>query len=262
MHQKATIIDTHAHLDGSQFNQDREETIARAFENGISHILNIGCELESSRAGIALAERYPQIYAAVGFHPHDATDVDSDSLTELEELLGHPKVVALGEIGLDYFRDHSPRDIQRSAFRKQLQLARKTQKPIIIHDRDAHDEVMEIMMDEKASEVGGVLHCFSGNLDMAHKCLDLGFHLSFPGQVTYPKNEELREIVKAVPVERMLLETDCPYLAPQKFRGKRNEPAYVRLTAEKIAEVKQISFEELARITTDNCQRLFGFGLI
>ncbi|SHI72450.1 TatD DNase family protein [Malonomonas rubra DSM 5091] len=254
------LVDSHAHLDGGQFNNDRDETIARAHDNGISHILTIGCDMESSAASLALATKHEYIYAAVGVHPHDATEINDDTLKQLEELLGRPKVVALGEIGLDFFRDRSPRDVQREAFRKQIRLARKVGKPIIVHDRDAHDEVLQILEEENAAEVGGVLHCFSGDVAMAKKCLEMGFYLSFPGTITYPKNEAARDVVRAVPIDKILVETDCPYLSPQKFRGKRNEPAYVRYTAEKVAEIKGLTIEDVARVTSRNCFDLFGFG--
>lgn len=261
-HNRHTLVDSHAHLDGNKFAGDLHETIERAAENGIGHILTVGCDLVSSRASIAIAEQYPNIYASIGVHPHDAEEIDEQTLAEMKELLNHPKAVALGEIGLDFFRDHCPRDIQRQAFREQIRLARELGKPVIVHDRDAHEETIAILTEEKADEVGGVLHCFSGDLKMAQQCLDLGFYLSFPGTITYPKNEELREIVRQVSIERMLVETDCPYLSPQKFRGKRNEPAYVRFTAEKVAEIKGQSIDDVARITSRNCFELFGIGEI
>ena len=260
--QSPLLVDSHAHLDSGQFNQDRDATIRRAFENGISHILTIGCDLESSRQSVAIAEQYETVYAAVGIHPHDAQTLDHETLEQLRVLLQHPKVVALGEIGLDFFRDRSPRDIQRQAFREQIRLALEMDKPIIVHDRDAHDEVVAVLRDENAARVGGVLHCFSGDLSMARACLEMGFYLSFTGNLTYPKNEILREVVRGVSIDRMLVETDCPYLAPQKYRGKRNEPAYVRHTAEKIAEIKGLSFADVARVTSRNCHDLFGIGLI
>jgi TatD DNase family protein len=255
-----SLIDSHAHLDSSQFNDDRHEMIKRAQQNGISHILTIGCDMESSAKSIKIAEQYEHVYAAVGVHPHDSTEINPETLKQLGEMLKHPKVVALGEIGLDYFRNHSPQDVQRNAFREQIRLAKSVNKPIIVHDREAHDEVMDILIEENASDVGGVLHCFSGDVEMADKCLELGFYLSFPGPVTYPKNEAIRGVVRAIPIERLLVETDCPYLSPQKFRGKRNEPAYVRFTAEKIAEIKELAIADVARITSQNCYNLFGFG--
>ncbi len=256
------LVDSHAHLDGKQFDADRQACIQRALDNGISHILTVGCDLESSAASVALALKYEQIYASVGVHPHDASEITPQSLQQLRELLARPKVVALGEIGLDFFRDRSPRDCQRHAFRQQIRLAKEVGKPIIVHDRDAHDEVLQILQEEDAATVGGVLHCFSGDLEMAQKCLDLGFYLSFPGTITYPKNDSARDVVKAVPIDRMLVETDCPYLTPQQFRGKRNEPAYVRYTAEKVAEIKGLTSADVARVTSRNCFDLFGIGTV
>lgn len=254
------LIDSHAHLDSGKFADDRAATIQRAEENGISHILTIGCDLDSSAQSVAIAAQFPQVYAAVGVHPHAAEEINAAGLERLEQLLNQPKVMALGEIGLDYFRARAPRAIQREAFRRQLRLAQKVNKPIIVHDRDAHDQVLQILIEEDAARVGGVLHCFSGDRKMAQQCLDLGFYLSFPGPVTYPKNEFTREVVRSLPIERLLVETDCPYLAPQPFRGQRNEPAYVRATAEKIAELKGLSLADVARITSRNCRQLFGFG--
>ncbi len=254
------LVDSHAHLDGQQFANDLNKIVERATANGISHILTIGCDLESSENSIKVAEKYENIFAAVGVHPHDATEINAEALQQLKSMLAQPKVVALGEIGLDYYRDRSPRDIQRNAFRQQIQLAKQVNKPIIVHDRDAHNEVIEILQEENAAEVGGVLHCFSGDLKMAKQCLELGFYLSFTGTITYPKNETVREIIKEIPIDRMLVETDCPYLSPQKFRGKRNEPAYVRYTAEKMAEIKELTIEDVARVTSRNCHDLFGFG--
>ncbi len=258
--QPHSLVDSHAHLDGSQFAVDLDQTVQRASTNGISHILTIGCDLASSRASIAIAEKYDNIYAAVGVHPHDAAEISAETLAELKQLCAHPKVVAIGETGLDFYRDRAPRDVQRQAFRRQVRLAREVGKPLIIHDRDAHDEVVQILKEEKAFEIGGVIHCFSGDSEMARKCLELGFYISFPGTITYPKNNELREVVRSITIDKILVETDCPYLSPQKFRGKRNEPAYVRFTAEKVAEIKGLSIEDVARITSRNCYDLFGFG--
>lgn len=256
------LIDTHAHLDSSQFNADREETIARAHQGGISQILTVGCDLQSSQDSIDLAEQHENIYAAVGIHPHDALECNDQALQKLHEMQQHAKVVAIGEIGLDFYRDRAPRDQQRTAFRRQIGLAKEVGKPIIVHDRDAHDEVLQILHEENAAEVGGVLHCFSGDLAMARACIDLGFYLSFPGTITYPKNEAARNVVRAIPIDRMLVETDCPYLSPQPFRGRRNEPAHVRHTAEKIAEIKGLSIEDVARITSRNAFDLFAIGEI
>ncbi len=255
------LIDTHAHLDHAQFDTDRETVIARAHETGISHILSVGCDLASSQANIDLAERYPNIFASVGIHPHDAREADESAIAELKTMISNSqKVVAVGEIGLDFYRDRSPRDVQRLAFRRQIALAREVHLPIIVHDRDAHEEVLRILREESADEVGGVLHCFSGDAAMARACLELGFLLSFPGTITYPKNNAAREVVRSIPIDHLLVETDCPYLAPQTFRGRRNEPAYVRHTAEMIADIKGLTVDDVARITTLNAFRLFGIG--
>lgn len=256
------LIDTHAHLDSSQFAQDLDAVLERASANSISHMLTIGCDLESSRQSCELAAAYPQIYAAVGIHPHDAKSVDDAVLAELKTLAKRPKVVAIGEIGLDYYRDHSPRDVQRAVFKAQLELAREIGLPVIIHDRDAHEDILSILRETRASEIGGVLHCFSGNRQLAKACIELGFFLSFAGPITYPKNEELRDVVRMVPTEHLLVETDCPYLSPQGHRGKRNEPSHVRVTAEKMAEIKGLKIEDIARITNLNAHKLFGIGAV
>jgi TatD DNase family protein len=255
------LIDTHAHLDSGQFAADIEEVIARAHENGVSHMVTVGCDLESSRRSIEIAKSHTGIYASVGIHPHDAGQATDEGLEILRRLIREEgKIVAVGEIGLDFYRDRSPRDVQRLAFRRQIRLAREVGLPVIVHDREAHDEVLQILRDEEAAAVGGVLHCFSGDTAMARSCIELGFHISFPGTITYPKNEAVREVVRNIPVDHMLVETDCPYLAPQGRRGKRNEPAFVRQTAEMIAEVKGLTVEDVARITTLNAYNLFGIG--
>ncbi len=255
------LIDTHAHLDNAQFAADREAVIARAGAAGISHMLTVGCDLESSRQAIEIARRHPTIYATVGVHPHDAGQADDAGIALLRELIrSEPKVVAVGEIGLDFYRDRSPRDVQRRAFRRQLALAREVGLPVIIHDREAHDEVLQILGEERIGEIGGVMHCFSGDLTMARTCIELGLYVSFPGTITYPKNDAAREVVRGIPIDQMLVETDCPYLSPQQFRGKRNEPAYVRHTAEMIAEIKGLSIEDVSRITSLNAFNLFGIG--
>jgi TatD DNase family protein len=259
--QLPALIDTHAHLDNGRFAEDLDEVLQRAAENGISHILTIGCDLESSRQSVALAARYDQVYAAVGIHPHDALEAAESAMEELRKLIEeNDKVVALGEIGLDFYRDRCPRDVQRKAFRRQIALAREMKLPLIIHDREAHEEVLEILREEQAATLGGVLHCFSGDLAMARACIEMGFYISFPGTLTYPGNEALREVARAISTDHVLLETDCPYLAPQPMRGRRNEPAFVRHTAEELACLKKLSYEDVARITTLNAHRLFGIG--
>ncbi|PLX82587.1 MAG: radical SAM protein [Desulfuromonas sp.] len=263
MTETAPLVDTHAHLDSNQFRDDREEVIARAIEGGISHILTIGCDLESSRASVEIARSHPRVYAAVGIHPHDAAQADPAGLQEIASLVAeNDKVVAVGEIGLDFYRDRSPRPLQREAFRRQIRLAREAGKPIIVHDRDSHGEVLQILQEENAAEVGGVLHCFSGDIALARACIGMGFYISFAGPLTYPRNEALREVARAIPADHMLVETDCPYLAPQPLRGKRNEPAHVRHTARTLAEVKGLTVADIARITNLNAHYLFGIGAV
>ena len=260
------LIDTHAHLDFSQFDADRQEVITRAQEAGVEIIVNAGAGLEASQAGVALAETYPQVYAAVGVHPHEAKTLNEDVLEKLQALAQHPKVVAIGEIGLDYYRDRSPRPVQRQAFQQQLTLARELGKPIIVHDREAHKDVMNMLrrwvQSYQSSVIShrpvGVMHCFSGDLAMAREVIAMRFYISIPGPVTFTNARRLPELVRALPLERLLVETDCPYLTPHPHRGKRNEPAYVRLVAEAIAQIKGIPLEQVARITTANARALFG----
>ncbi len=260
---KNYLVDTHAHLDAQPYADDRNEVIERARENGVNYIITVGCDLNSSRQSVDLALQYPNVYASVGVHPHDAITVDRNVMMELARMADdYDKIVAIGETGLDFYRDRSPRDLQRAAFRKHIRLARDLGKPLIIHDRDAHAEIITILQEENAGDVGGVLHCFSGDLEMAHKCVDMGFNISFAGPLTYPKNDALRAVALSLPVDVMLVETDCPYLSPQNWRGKRCEPAFVRKTAEKLAEVKGLSIEDVARITSLNAYRLFGIGNI
>ncbi len=263
-----TLVDTHAHLDFSKFDADRPAVIERAKAAGVVAIVNVGTDPASSRQAVGLADRYDSIYAAVGMHPHDAKKLDGAALAELRDLARHPKVVAIGEIGLDYYRNLSPPDVQRRALQAQLAWAAKLGKPVVIHDRDAHDEIVEVLTDWSAglnnsSLAGrlGVLHTFSGDLVMAERALDLGFYISISGPVTYKNARQLLDIVRVLPLERLLVETDCPFLAPHPYRGKRNEPAYVHLVAERIAALRGMPFEELAEATTANAERLFGFDI-
>jgi TatD DNase family protein len=252
------LIDSHSHIYGKEYAADFDAMLARAKEAGISTIMAVGADLESSREACALAAAYDHIYCSVGIHPHDADRVTDKCYEVIRGMaVANPKVVAIGEIGLDFFRDRSPRDAQEEVFRRFIRLARDLALPIIIHDRDAHDRIIAIMKEEKAAEVGGVLHCFSGDLDMAKECIDMGFKISIPGTVTYASNEALREVVRGVKIEHMLVETDAPYLTPVPHRGKRNEPAYVRLTAERVAEIKGLSLEDVGRITSLNVRKLF-----
>ncbi|OGU17189.1 MAG: radical SAM protein [Geobacteraceae bacterium GWC2_53_11] len=254
------LIDSHAHIYYRDFAEDFAGMLKRAEDAGVSAIVVVGTDLESSRESVELAEKYPHLYAAVGIHPHDAgrvTDACYDVIRNLA--LSSSKVVAIGEIGLDFFRDRSPRDVQEVVFRRFLQLAAELDKPVIIHDRDAHDRVMTIVREETVRT--GVFHCFSGDTAMAAEAIALGFYISIPGTITYPGNQSLRDVVAATSIDRMLVETDCPYLTPVPHRGKRNEPAYVRLAAEKLAEVKGLTLADVARITTKNAGDLFGINL-
>jgi TatD DNase family protein len=252
------LFDTHAHLNDEKFNDDREETIARARENGVSYICNIGYNRETIETSLELTRTYDFIYTAIGWHPQDAKTLTDEDLAWIEKLASEEdKVVAIGEIGLDYYWDTSPKDIQQDVFRKQIRLARKLKLPIIIHDRDAHQDILDILREEKAEEVGGIMHCFSGSPEMARQCIDMNFYISLGGPVTFKNAKKPKEVAEMVPLERLLIETDCPYLTPEPYRGKRNESAYVRYVAEKIAELKNISFEQLAEITTANAKNLF-----
>lgn len=252
------LIDTHAHLDGEAFQEDQAEVIARARENGVSTIINIGFNKETIPTTMALAEKYDFIYAAVGWHPQDAKDMTDADFDHLRELCAHPKVVAIGEIGLDYYWDTSPKDIQHTVFRRQIRLARELGKPIIIHNRDAHDDVVRILREENAAEVGGIMHCYSGSWEIAKMCLAMNFYISFGGPVTFKNAKQPKEVLKQVPLDRLLIETDSPYLCPDPFRGKRNESAYVKYVAEAAAALKEMPVEELAAITSTNAKRVFG----
>ncbi len=251
------LADSHAHLDFSDFERDRDAVLHRAEEAGLELILNVGFDLESSRKAVQLAARYPLVRAAVGIHPHDAAAVPADYLAQLEELARAPGVVALGEMGLDYYRDRSPRPQQQKVFREQLALARRLNLPVILHDREAHEALMAVLQEDGLPAAGGVLHCFSGDLALARRAVALGLYLSFAGPVTYPPNRLLREVAAAVPADRLLLETDAPFLAPLPWRGKRNEPAYVRATAEAVAPLRRLSAAELGALCLANARRLF-----
>lgn len=256
------FFDSHAHLNDVQFSEDRVEVIRRAREEyGVNHILNIGFNRETIPSSMQLAEEYDFIYTSVGWHPHDAIDCREEDLEWVLELSKHPKVVAIGEIGLDYYWDHSPHDVQQELFRKQIQLAIETNLPIIIHDREAHEDVVRILREENAHEVGGVMHCFSGDLKMMQECLAMNFYIGLGGPVTFKNAHLPKEIAREVPIDRLLIETDCPYLAPHPYRGKRNETGYVSLVAEAIAEIRGMDLEEVADTTFKNTVRLFGLAM-
>jgi TatD DNase family protein len=254
------LFDTHAHLHFPEFDADRAEMMTRARQAGVTHMLTIGTEVPTSRAAVALAESEPDVWAAVGVHPHDAAEADADVLTEIERLAGGPRVVAVGEIGLDFYRNLSPREAQERVFRQCIGLARRVRKPVVVHCRDAHAEVLAILAEERVSEAGGIMHCFSGDVAIARRCLDLGLLISLAGPVTYPKARALPEVARFVPADRLVIETDCPFLPPQGYRGKRNEPAYLALTAARVAELRGEPLEDFARRASDNARRLLRIG--
>ncbi len=251
------FFDTHAHLDLPPLSDEEGKVVARAREAGVTRILTVGIDPESSAKAVEIAHRNAGVYAAAGLHPHEASSLSDALLSRLEALSRCDKVVAIGETGLDFYRDHSPRDAQRAAFREQIRLARRRGLPVVVHDRDAHDEVLKILEEEKASETGGIIHCFSGDYETARRAVAMNFFVSIPGAITYPKSEAQVEAVRKLPLERLLIETDCPYLAPVPHRGKTNEPAFVPLVAAKIAQIRGLSVEDVARITTLNAVRLF-----
>ncbi|MFQ5585280.1 MAG: YchF/TatD family DNA exonuclease [Thermodesulfobacteriota bacterium] len=258
----SSLFDTHAHLDDRRFDSDREEVIERARGAGVEQIITVACwdAEQGFDAALEIAEKNDAMYAAIGIHPHDARLVGEETFQQIQSLAGREKVIAIGETGLDYHYDNSPREVQREAFRSHIRLARSLNLPLIVHTREADTDTLAILKEEGAGETGGVFHCFSGDYDMATECLDMGFLLSFTGIVTFPGATALHEVVKKIPVERMAVETDCPYLAPVPCRGKRNEPAYVVETAKRIAALKGLSLDDVARITTLNAQGLFGIG--
>ena len=255
------LIDSHAHIDFPQFAEDREAMLDRARAAGVTTLLAIGTGPGPEKLDSALpfAEQHDWIYATVGIHPHEAKEVTPQHLVELARLAKHPKVIAWGEIGLDYFYDHSPRELQQKVFRNQMELAKQAKLPIIIHCRDAWTDCLN-MLEEcwRTTSLGGILHCFTSRLDDARRGIEMGFLISFAGNSTYPKTQNLRDVAKALPLEKILIETDAPYLAPQPWRGKRNEPAYVAEVARVLANVRNCSPDEVAAATSQNFRRLFG----
>jgi TatD DNase family protein len=249
------LIDSHAHVDFSQFDNDRDAVIERARATGLVAVVNIGIDVSTSRASVTLAESHDVIYATVGIHPHNAKTATAEALQELRDLAQHPQVVAIGEIGLDYYRDLSPRPVQRKAFRDQLALASELDLPVVIHSRDAHDDVLTILSGWQGA---GVLHTYAAGPQRLDQVIDMGFFIGISGPVTYARAEPLRDVAKAAPLDRLLVETDCPYLTPEPHRGRRNEPAYVRFVAEAIAQTRGDSLQQIADATADNARRLFG----
>ena len=249
------LFDSHAHLDDERFSDDRESVIASLADNGVAFVANIGADLKSSKTSLALAEKYDFIYAAVGVHPHDAKDMTDITLSKIARLASHKKAVAIGEIGLDYYYDNSPRDTQKYWFKKQMHLAKDLNMPVVIHSRDAMEDTIKICRENKVC--GGIIHCFSGSCESAKIFLDLGYHISFAGPVTFKNARSLTEVAKIVPEDRILIETDSPYLSPEPVRGSRNYPANVRFVAEKLAEIRGVTVEHIAQKTLENAKKLY-----
>jgi TatD DNase family protein len=252
------LIDTHCHLDFEDFARDRDEVLGRAKSGGVGFIINVGSSLEGTKKSIEIAEDNDFVYAAAGIHPHEADKITDRDLELFEQYSNRPKIVAIGEIGLDYYKNISSKDNQKRLFIRLLELAKRKGLSIIIHNRDAHKDVVSILKDVMGESIKGVMHCFSGDEKILQECLDMDMFVSFTCNLTFKNADRLREIAKRVPMERLLLETDAPFLAPQIFRGRRNEPAYLRYLAEEIAKIKGLGFEEVCSITTENAKRLFG----
>jgi TatD DNase family protein len=259
-HESLMLVDSHAHLDLPEFEKDLPRVIQRAQEAGVTTILTVGIEPVSCTRTLEIAEAYPHIFAIVGIHPHNAAEVGEKELVDLQNLARHSKVKAWGEIGLDFYRNLSPPAIQNERFRQQIQISKELGLPLVIHSRSATQETISILEEERAGEQGGVIHCFSGDEKTAQKYLDMGFVISIPGVITFHKAQGLREVVKGLPPEGFIIETDAPFLAPVPYRGKRNEPAFVRFTAETIAQIRRQDMAEVAAITTANARRVFNIN--
>lgn len=252
------FIDTHVHLNADQYDEDLEQVISRAREKGVQKMVVIGFDTKTIKRAMALAEADPDIYAVVGWHPVDAVDCTEEDLKWIEELAAHDKVVGIGETGLDYYWDKSPKDVQQELFRKHVRLAQRVKLPLIIHNREATADVLRILREEEAELTGGIMHCFGGSVETAREAIRLNFMISLGGPVTFKNAKTPKEVAKEIELEHLLIETDAPYLAPHPFRGKRNEPSYVPLVAEEIARLKEISVEEVAKVTTQNAEKFFG----
>jgi TatD DNase family protein len=253
------LFDTHAHLHFPDLVEDLDGVLERARAAGVTGVVTIGTDRETNPAAVALAERLDSVHATVGIHPHDAAEATPADFEAMERLArGSAKVVALGEMGLDFFRNLSPPDVQAAVFRRQLDMARRLGRPVVIHCRDAHREALAILAEERVAEVGGVMHCFSADVEVAKRCLDLGLFISLAGPVTYKNARALPEVARFVPADRLVLETDCPFLPPHPHRGQRNEPAWVAITAAHVAALRGVTLETLGPMVTDNAHRLFG----
>lgn len=252
------FIDTHVHLNADQYEEDVHEVIQRALEAKVEKMVVIGFDRKTIEKALELMDQYSFIYGVIGWHPVDAIDCTEEDLEWIRELAAHPKIVGIGETGLDYYWDKSPKDVQQELFRKQIQLAKDLQLPIIIHNRDATGDVVRILQEENAQEVGGIMHCYGGSVETAKQCIDMNFLISLGGPVTFKNARQPKEVAKEIPLDYLLIETDAPYLAPHPYRGKRNEPAYVTLVAEEIAKLKEIPVEQVASQTTKNALHIFG----
>lgn len=250
-------IDTHMHLNAEQYEEDAKEVIDRALDAGVSKMVVVGFDTDTINKAMELAEQYPFIYAVIGWHPVDAIDCTEEDLDWIESLAAHPKVVGIGETGLDYHWDKSPKDVQQELFRKQIRLAQRVNLPIIIHNRDATADVVRILKEEEAELTGGIMHCYGGSVETAHDCIAMNFMISLGGPVTFKNAKMPKQVATEISLDHLLIETDSPYLAPHPHRGKRNEPALVTLVAEEIALLKGISIEEVAKRTTENALKIF-----
>ena len=252
------LFDSHAHLDMEDFQNDLQEVLDRALNGGITRIITIGIDLSSSLKALELAKKYDFIFSSIGYHPHNADHIDSQTMKELKRLVSEPKIVAWGEIGLDFYRRYSPPERQIDLFEQQLEMAVQFNLPVIIHNRQADKEVLDILKKRMHGKHRGVIHCFSGDYDLAMELIDLGYYISIPGTVTYKNAHQVHDVASRIPLERMLIETDAPFLAPVPKRGKRNEPLYVTYTAQKIAQLRDMDFQEVADHTSRNAKQLFG----
>ncbi|MBE7041927.1 MAG: TatD family deoxyribonuclease [Ruminococcaceae bacterium] len=250
------FFDSHAHYDDGRFDEDRDQVVGGLLQQNVSYVINVGADMVSSHNSIELAERFPHVYAAVGVHPHEAENMKEEDLEQLKEWFSHEKVVALGEIGLDYYYDNSPREVQRYWFDRQMQLAVEREMPVVIHDRDAHGDTMEIV--KRYPKVKGVFHCYSGSADMARELIKMGWYLAFGGSCTFKNAKALPVVIAEIPEDRFLIETDCPYLAPVPHRGERNHSGFLIHVAEKIGAIRGWTVEEVARKSRENAERLFG----
>ena len=251
------LFDSHAHYDDEKFAEDRDELLSSMRENNVGYIMNSCSSLADIPNIFALAEKYPFIYLSVGIHPHEVSDISEKDIQALKKMCENPKVKAIGEIGLDYFYDNSPRELQKKWFRRQIELASEVNLPIVIHDRDAHADTMQILRESGIKDIGGEFHCYAGSMEMAREILDWGMYIAFGGSLTFKKSVRPKEVAKYVPLDRMLIETDCPYLTPEPHRGKRNSSLYIKYVAQMLAEIKGITVEEVENITAENAKRCF-----